>query len=202
MEPRRDLLSGAPANADVNERADAARNRQKVLEAAEALFAEGDPRSVTMDDIARRAGVGRATLYRRYPSTAAIATALLDHHERQVQEQILRGAPPLGPGAPPRERLVAFYEEMVELLEQHLPLTLGAETGARRYATGAYGFWRLHIATLLDAAGLAGGDVLPDMLLAPLAPDLYDHVRNVRGLSAADVTTALTALARRVMPEQ
>ncbi|MER5355167.1 helix-turn-helix domain-containing protein, partial [Kitasatospora sp. NPDC002551] len=88
------LADGPPPR----ERADAARNRAKVLAAAERLFAEGDPTAVTMDDIARTAGIGRGTLYRRYPDRASIARALLDEHERALQERLLRGAPPLGPG--------------------------------------------------------------------------------------------------------
>ena len=59
-----------------SERADAARNRARILTAAEELFAERGAATVTMEDIARAAGVGRGTLYRRYPDRAAIATAL------------------------------------------------------------------------------------------------------------------------------
>src|SRR5262245_2686378 len=104
----------------VRERADAARNRQRVLAAAERLFATRDPSGVTMEDIARDAGVGRATLYRRYPTPAAIAAALLDEHERALQAQLLRGAPPLGPVGAPAERLAAFYTAMIGLLDRHL----------------------------------------------------------------------------------
>jgi AcrR family transcriptional regulator len=39
-----------------------------------------------MDQIARAAGVGRATLYRRYPDPVAFAVALLDKHERELQD--------------------------------------------------------------------------------------------------------------------
>ncbi|WP_191134002.1 TetR/AcrR family transcriptional regulator, partial [Streptomyces sp. col6] len=76
----------------MRERADAARNRAKVLAAAAELFETGDPRTVTMEDIARTAGVGRGTLYRRYPDVASIAAALLDEHERLLQDELLRGA--------------------------------------------------------------------------------------------------------------
>jgi AcrR family transcriptional regulator len=87
------------------ERADAAHNRRRVLAAAEELFASRGARAVTMEDIARAAGVGKGTLYRRFPDRASIAVALLDEHERALQERLLRGPPPLGPGAPPAERL-------------------------------------------------------------------------------------------------
>src|SRR5215211_380375 len=134
--PSPDLLAGG------HERADAARNRAKVLAAAETLFTERGAANVTMEDIARAAGVGKGTLYRRYPDRASIAVALLDDHERDLQERLLRGPPPLGPGGPPAERLGAFYAAMVDLLERHGHLALGAEEGERRFATGAYGFWR------------------------------------------------------------
>jgi AcrR family transcriptional regulator len=183
------------------ERADAARNRQRILAAAEELFAARGPGVVTMEDIARAAGVGKGTLYRRFPDRASIAVALLDAHERALQERLLRGPPPLGPGAPPAERLVAFYAAMVELLERHLHLALGAETGSRRFATGAYGFWHAHVkALLVDAGGERAAhpgrlDGLVDVLLAPLAPELYQHQRD-RGRSVVEITAALAHLAQ------
>ena len=154
-----------------------------------------------MEDTARAAGVGKGTLYRRFPDRASIAVALLDEHERALQEQLLRGPPPLGPGAPPAERLAAFYAAMVELLERHLHLALGAETGSRRFATGAYGFWHAHVrALLVDAGGERAAhpgrlDALVDVLLAPLAPELYQHQRD-RGRSVVEITAALTHLAQ------
>jgi AcrR family transcriptional regulator len=183
----------------VRERADAARNRQRVLAAAEQLFSTHDPRSVTMEDIARAAGVGRATLYRRYPDIASIATALLDGHERALQEKLISGKPPLGPGAPPADRLAAFYAAMVALLEQHLPLVLGAEVGDARYQAGAYGFWRAHVRALLNEAGVRPAEPLIDPLLAPLAPEVYRHQRQDRGQSPAQITKALRWLAFRVL---
>lgn len=68
-------------------RADAERNRAQILAAAEQLFAEQDPRSVTMDRIAKAAGVGRATLYRSFPDPSSVAVALLDEHERRLDRK-------------------------------------------------------------------------------------------------------------------
>ncbi|WP_459955245.1 TetR/AcrR family transcriptional regulator [Nocardia sp. IFM 10818] len=180
------------------ERADAARNRAKVLSAAAELFAARDPRGVTMDDIAKAARIGRGTLYRRYPDVVSIATALLDEHERAIQEQLLRGEPPLGPGAPPAERLAAFYAAMVELLETHANLVLGAEAGGARFRTGAYQFWAVHVRSLLVEAGVAEPDPLVDALLAPLAAEVYQHQRE-RGLSSKQISAALTRLAHGVI---
>lgn len=184
---------GAP-----RERADAARNRARILEAAATLFAERPPEQVTMEAVARAAGVGKATLYRRYPSVAAIAMALLDEHERELQEQILRGDPPLGPGAPPPERLAAFYGAMAGLLERHGHLALAAETGEQRYRTGAYTAWATHVGSLLADAGLGSHPALTDSLLAPLAPDVFARQR-AAGLSAEQIAGDLAVLARTVL---
>lgn len=175
------------------ERADAARNRAKILAAADELFTAHGAAGVTMEDIARAAGVGRGTLYRRYPDRASIAVALLDEHERRLQESLMRGDPPLGPGAPPASRLAAFYAAMVDLLERHAQLVLGTEVGHSRFTTGAYGFWRTHVRVL--AAGSEDPDVLADILLAPLAPELYLHQR-ARGVSPERITASLSELAR------
>ncbi len=180
------------------ERADAARNRARVLAAAERLLGERGGREVTMEAIAAAAGVGKATLYRRYPDVASIAQALLDEHERALQEALLRGPPPLGPGAPPTERLAAFYRAMVSLLERHGHLALARETGDRRYTTGAYRAWALHARGLLHEAGLGPRAALVDALLAPLAPDVFAHQR-ASGISARRIADDLADLAGRVL---
>ncbi|HEX7306641.1 helix-turn-helix domain-containing protein [Lentzea sp.] len=193
-----EVTTGRPP---VRERADAARNRARVLAAAEELFATKDARQVTMDEIARAAGVGRATLYRRYPDTTSVAAALLDEHERRLQHRLLEGPPPLGPGAAPADRLAAFYAAMTTLLERHLHLVLGAETGDARFATGAYGFWRVHVRALLTEAAVPEPDGLVEVLLAPLAPEVYQEQRR-RGRSRNQIAEALTWLSGRLLSSQ
>jgi AcrR family transcriptional regulator len=181
------------------ERADAARNRARILAAAERLFAERGAPNVTMEDVARAADVGKGTLYRRYPDRAALAVALLDEHERDLQQRLVTGRPPLGPGAPPAQRLAAFYAAMVELLDRHLDLALAAETGASRFRTGAYALWRAHVRVLLrDAEVPDPDDALAEILLAPLAGELVRHLHE-RELSSDEVVAALTRLAHRVL---
>ena len=69
------------------ERADAARNRIKILEAAERLIEERGLANVSMDDVAREACVGKGTLYRRFGDRASLALALLDEHERDCRRR-------------------------------------------------------------------------------------------------------------------
>ncbi|XVV06515.1 TetR/AcrR family transcriptional regulator [Actinosynnema sp. CA-248983] len=133
------------------ERADAARNRAAVLDAAAALFREHGVDAVSMDAIATAAGVGKGTLFRRFGDKAGLAAALLDEQERALQEAVLTGTPPLGPGAEREERVRAFVEAYLDYLLPHLALIRMSETAApgARYRIGAYRFWHRHLALLL-----------------------------------------------------
>jgi len=185
----------------VHERADAAHNRLRVLAAAEQLFADRGVVGVTMDDIAAAAGVGKGTLYRRFGDKGGLAVALLDQRERELQQQILTGAPPLGPGADPAGRLGAFVTGYLVFLDGQLELVLLSETSTpgARLRSGAHGFWRQHCRYLLGQAGAPQPDLRADLLLAALAADqvrhwLHDHRRDLhdlaRGLSAAALALA------------
>src|SRR5215213_11921910 len=106
-----------PVAGSTPERADAARNRLKILKAAERLAARHGIEHVSMDMLAEEAGVGKGTIFRRFGDRAGLARALLDERERNFQEEFMHGRPPLGPGAPPAERLRAFGHGMIDLLE-------------------------------------------------------------------------------------
>ncbi|MDQ3095463.1 MAG: TetR/AcrR family transcriptional regulator, partial [Actinomycetota bacterium] len=112
----------------VKERADAARNRLRVLAAAERLFAARGVAGVTMDDVAAEAGLGKGTLYRRFGDKGGLAVALLDQRERELQQHILDGPSPLGPGAAPEARLAAFVEAYLDLVATQLDLVLLSQT--------------------------------------------------------------------------
>ncbi|GAA4607333.1 TetR/AcrR family transcriptional regulator [Actinoallomurus liliacearum] len=135
------------------ERADAARNRTAVLEAAARLFAERGVDAVSMDQVAAAAGVGKGTLFRRFGDKSGLAAALLDARERVLQEAILDGPPPLGPGAAADERLAAFVNAYFDYLLEHRDLLRMSETATpgARYRIGAYRFWHRHTAILLSA---------------------------------------------------
>jgi AcrR family transcriptional regulator len=64
-------------------RADARRNREKVLEAARAVFSD-QGREAQMDDVARRAGVGVGTVYRHFPTKEALIEALIASHFESI----------------------------------------------------------------------------------------------------------------------
>ena len=179
------------------ERADAARNRARVLAAAERLFAERGACNVSMDEVAAAAGVGKGTLYRRFGDRAGLAVAVLEDKERDLQQSVVRGAPPLGPGAPADKRLRAFLNALVDLLDAHTELHVLSETSAvgARYRSGLYAFYRLHTELMLrEIVPRHDAAVLADQLLAPLAVDLFVHLRDERGIEVERVRAGLMAL--------
>jgi AcrR family transcriptional regulator len=180
------------------ERADAARNRARVLDAARELFAERGAANVTMEDVAKRAGVAKGTLFHRFGDRSGLAQALVDEHERELQDAILHGPPPLGPGAPPRERLIAFLDALAGLLERHGDWLYASETGRAqaRYTSGAYEAWRAHVALLLGQMGIED-EAAAHLVLAPLGAELWVHLRDARGISAERLRAALHALIPR-----
>ncbi|HEX2050142.1 MAG TPA: helix-turn-helix domain-containing protein [Actinomycetota bacterium] len=196
-----DLLSVLAAH-EPRERADAARNRRVALAAADRLFAERGARNVSMDDVAAAAGVGKGTLYRRFNDRAGLALAVLEDKERELQDAVIRGAPPLGPGAPAAERLRAFLHALLDLLDAHTDLHVLSETSSpgARYRSGLYAFYRLHVELLLrELVPRRDPAVLADQLLAPLAVDLFVHLRDERRVEVERIRAGLTTLVDAVV---
>lgn len=89
-------------------RADAQRNRTRVLQAAQAAFA-ADGLAVPLDEIARRAGVGAGTVYRHFPSKEALFEAVILDRLRQLVD----GAQALADADDPGEAFFGFLGRMV-----------------------------------------------------------------------------------------
>jgi AcrR family transcriptional regulator len=177
------------------ERRDKVQNRQRVLAAAAELFSTRGVEAVTVDEIAAQAGVGVGTIYRGFGDKGGLVAAILDERERRLQDQLLTGPPPLGPGASAEERLAAFLAALANLVERSYELLALSEnnTVGARYRIGSYQAWRLHVMTLLEGH-VADPAVTADALLAPLAADLYRHLRRESGVSAKRIRDAVVSL--------
>lgn len=180
------------------ERADAARNRRKVLAAAGELFAARGVAGVSMDDVAAAAGVGKGTLYRRFGDKSGLAAALLDERERQLQQELLSGPPPLGPGAPAVERLAAFTAAYLAYVDAHLDVVALSQTSSpgARLRTGSHRLWRLHCRILFAEAGVPDSDLRAEVLLAALTAEQVRHWRHDEDYQLADLAHAMSSLAR------
>lgn len=184
------------------ERADAARNREQVLAAAERLFAERGVENVSMEEVAEAAGVGKGTVYRRFGDRASLANAVLDANQRQFQDAFLHGPPPLGPGAPAVERLKAFGLATLDLLERHGELALAAESGraCARLLTGVHLSRRAHVEILIrEAAPDADHAYLADVLLEPLSAEMFRYFRYVRNMPLEQIKAGFTDLVDRTL---
>lgn len=179
------------------ERADAARNRQKIVAAAAHIVATEGAEGLSLDDVARAAGVGVGTVYRRFGHRGGLILALLDERERRFQSDFMAGPPPLGPGAPPARRIRAFLHALVDLVVEQEELLLLTEASAptEKYGTGRYRLNHLHLATLLEQLNPAiDAHYLADVLLAPLAPGLVHYQRRVRGFAIERIKAGLDDL--------
>ncbi|OBB92623.1 TetR/AcrR family transcriptional regulator [Mycobacterium sp. 852002-40037_SCH5390672] len=181
------------------ERGDAARNRALLLDAARRLVAERGADAVTMDDVAAAAGVGKGTLFRRFGSRAGLMLVLLDEDERAIQQAFLFGPPPLGPDAPPLERLVAFGRERIRFAHTHHALLSAANRDPHtRYGPPAT-VLRTHVRVLLATARTTGNlGVQTDALLALLDADYVEHRLHDGGHTLATLGDAWESLARKL----
>lgn len=179
------------------ERSDAARHRAAILDAATALVAETGPGGVTMDAVARRAGVGKGTVFRRFGSRAGLMLALLDRSERDLQLAALFGPPPLGPGADPVDRLVAYGRARLELVVSQGELLHAA--GADFLGSGAYTAAIWHVRVLLRQSGFCGDDlVTAQQILAGLSAPLVNHQHLHLSLSGDRIADAFESTIRRI----
>jgi AcrR family transcriptional regulator len=178
----------------------AARNEEKLLHTARSLLLAPGETNADMRDIAAAAGVGVGTLYRRFGDKAGLLAAVIGEDERALQQAILSGPPPLGPGASAGDRLAAFVDALVALTERNLGALLVTEaTPPGRLKVGAYGGWRQHLILLLRElrTDLDSRDAgwYADVLLGCLDAQLYAYQRRELKFSQRRIATNAKALA-------
>lgn len=181
------------------QRGDATRNRGRVLDAARRLVAERGTEGVTMDEVAAAAGVGKGTLFRRFGSRAGLMRELLDADERALQQEMMFGPPPLGPSAPPLERLLAFGHRRLEFVRRHADLLSEADRQWPGRSSPAGAVLHTHVRLLLAAAGATGDlDTQADALLALLDADYVRHQLGDRGRTPGELNDGWAGLAIRL----
>ncbi|QOV40454.1 helix-turn-helix transcriptional regulator [Streptomyces ferrugineus] len=178
------LLEVGPAPDEPCLRADAARNRARLLDAAARLIAEHGAAGVTMEAVAAEAGVGKGTVFRRFGDRTGLLTALLDHSARRLQGDFLGGPPPLGPGAEPIERLRAFGVAVLYRAVEQLDLQLAAQPEpVRRFQHPSFKALHTHVTVLLrQIQPDADCDLLARTLMAYLDPALIHHLTRQCGM--------------------
>ncbi|MFC6705450.1 TetR/AcrR family transcriptional regulator [Flexivirga alba] len=193
--PRELPLAGQP----VRVRRDAVANADRILCAARRVVDRDGVENLTMDRLAAEAGVGKGTVFRAFGNRAGLFAALTDDSERQFQQAHLSGPPPLGPGAPPLERLLAYGAGRLRLVGVQGSLIL-AQVPAAKFDVPARKVSAMHIRMLLRQCGVEDNvDVCTEALLGALDPDLVRYLATERGLSDAELRAGWQALARAVV---
>jgi AcrR family transcriptional regulator len=158
------------------ERADAARNRRAILAATEDLLTRHRPDEVTIDQVAAAAGVGKGTVFHRFGNRTGLMLALMRQRALGLADAVANDPPPLGPGAPPRERLLAFLSAVVDVVGRNKGLlaALGQALPPRSHDEDhpVYTFWHDHIGTLIaEQRPDLDAPLLADLLLAGLVAE-------------------------------
>ncbi|MHC9292294.1 TetR/AcrR family transcriptional regulator [Mycobacterium sp. LTG2003] len=171
-------------------RTDAARNRSTVLDAAERVFAE-QGLDASLNEIARRAGIGNATLYRHFATRGALVDELFERQMEQYVATAERASVADDPGSAFRECVTATCElqaanrALADLLVSTQPVSPAVDALRRRqYAA---------IATVVERA-VAAGAVRADLRPADVAVLLIANA----GLIGRTVDDAPGATARLV----
>ncbi len=163
------------------ERADAARNRRAILDAAAKLLAERRADSVSIEQIAAAAGVGKGTVFHRFGNRAGLLRELVMDRAETLRLAVISGEPPLGPGAPARERLLAFFAAWADFAIDNFELYAAySSTAPDPRAEDFHAFWYRHIAQLLRELrpGIVDAELQAQMLFmgtfaSPITPQLF-----------------------------
>jgi AcrR family transcriptional regulator len=149
-----------PAPPGRKPRADAQRNRERLIEVAKTAFAEAGP-NVGLDEIARRAGVGIGTLYRHFPTRDAIVEAV---YRREVQ-QLAEAATRLLAALPPGEALHQWMRLSVDYIatKKVIAAALGSIVGGSGALYAQSGAQIAEAMTRLVDRARAAGDIRADV---------------------------------------
>jgi AcrR family transcriptional regulator len=167
-----------PAMEKRKPRADAIRNRERVLEAAKAVFSQGGPEA-SLETVARRAGVGIGTLYRHFPTREALYEAVYRHEVEQLVELARHLEAEAAPVEALRRWLQAGVEFMATKKGMAAALAMAAQGSPDLVAysvdrlTGAMG----ELLQRAAAAGEVRDDIGPEDLLRTLVGMCYAHDR-------------------------
>jgi AcrR family transcriptional regulator len=169
------VLSDRATNPVRKARADAVRNRERLLDAAADVFGAGGP-DASLEAVAKRAGVGIGTLYRHFPTREALFEAV---YRREV-DQLGELAERLANEAAPVEALRRWLHANVRLIATKKGMVAALALAAHRPSElHAYSSDRLTkaVGSLLDRAAKAGEirtDITPEDLLRALVGMSYN----------------------------
>lgn len=185
------------------ERRDAAEHRRLILAAARDLFAAQGVEKVSMHQIARVAGVGQGTLYRRYAHKGLLCTAILNEDIVHFQEGLLAYLEETGESKTALTRLNHILCQLVQFNEANasmLSAIIDATGGERRHTQYQSPFYLwlqqvvillLHRANERQEIGILDIEYVADLVLLPLSIDFYLYQRQRPGFTPERIAAGL-----------
>jgi AcrR family transcriptional regulator len=152
-------VEAEPAEPGRKPRADAQRNRERLLETAKATFADVGP-DVSLDEIARRAGVGIGTLYRHFPNRDAIVEAVYRREVQQLADAATRLQETLSPGEALHQWMRLFVDYIAT--KKVIGSALGAIVGGVSELYASSGLLIIGSMNALVGRASASGDIRAD----------------------------------------
>lgn len=187
-------------------RGDAAQNRELLLETAVNLFNQHGTQNVTMADIAKAAGVGKGTLYRKFANKAELCYALMDTQLQTFQNGMIGRMRQLAEqGKSPMEMLDQFMDGVVHFTADNLPLLCQVRNGQVKTSSDSFSrphYWMNQTVQGLLSQAVENGEISADLdtqytadaLIAPLdAHILQVHLES--GFTRDRISNGLRALA-------
>ena len=176
--------------------------REAILEATRIEIEAQGPNEFSTNAIAARAGVGKGTIFRHFGDRAGLVSALVDDFLRDFETALTSGPPPLGPGAPPAERLEAFVVEGLSWTRDNLALGVTSQMVFAQNSLAAFGPMHAHITGLLRELGLEeGAEILATMLAEAVSPVTLQVLLELRGDSFEDVVATARILVAGIVAQ-
>ncbi len=202
---------GRPTNKPAKEPPVAARDYQdpyvqRILEAAEALFAENGLEAVSMYSIAKRAGIGQGSLYRRFTDKGEICSALLSTSSERFLSRLEQELQATAGSSAPLEDLQSSIEQVVDFIDQHaelLQMIKSEFTGKKQLTQFEHPIFRRLNAVMTQRIRRAADDGLliavdpqfaATALIAVLSPDLYLYQQKLHSSTKEEISKGVLAL--------
>ncbi|CAM3755826.1 TetR/AcrR family transcriptional regulator [Cohnella lubricantis] len=180
------------------ERSDAADNRRLILQTAKSLFEEHGVEDVSMHQIAKTAGIGQGTLYRRYAHKGDLCCDLIEDAGAEAISAAERYASSTSDTLSPSERLGGALDLLVDFIDDKLQLLIplhsvhmSAEDKTAFFRSPIYINLKRILTQLLQEVPSNSGEVDPQIkahvILCSLNPAGYLHMRDTLGFSKEEI---------------
>jgi AcrR family transcriptional regulator len=190
------------------ERKDAVEHHQLILQTAKALFSEHGVHPVSMHQIAKKAGIGQATLYRRYAHKGDLCLDILQDYSNQLMNEIISFLQE-NKQASAEQRLMGIMDHFIETIEEKSDLIIAMEVKmncdddrGNFFHSPMYKFFREKMSELLmDIASSnpqfpINADITAHAIICSMSPVGYFHIKQEKGYTKEQMKQSFNQMIR------